>query len=90
VHDDVVTLLDHHLRELEAVRRRLCASRQVRFGERGAALAESLAASRHYAEIAAGLLTQIQDVAAPVPAAPAVVSRAAVEVAERAEEVAPC
>ena len=65
MHDEVVILLDHHLRQMEAVRRRLCASRQVAWGERGAALAESVAASRHYTATAARLLAQIGDVPSP-------------------------
>ncbi|GAA0956180.1 hypothetical protein [Virgisporangium aurantiacum] len=65
MHDDVVRLLDQHLQQLEAVRRTLCASRQVAWGERHTALAESVAASRHYTATALGLLAQVGD-AAPV------------------------
>lgn len=67
MHDDVVTLIEDHLRRLEEVRRRLCASRQVRWGERGAALAESVAASRRFVLTAADLLAQVGDATASTP-----------------------
>jgi hypothetical protein len=70
VHDDVVMLLDGHLRHLEAVRRKLCASRQVDWGERSDALADSVAASRHFAATAADLLAQIGGVPPQYPGAP--------------------
>jgi hypothetical protein len=71
VHDDVVMLLDRHLRHLEGLHRRLCASRQVDWGERGDALAASVVASRRFAAAAADLLAQIGGVTQPPDAPPA-------------------
>jgi hypothetical protein len=70
MHDDVVMLFDRHLRHLEAARRTICASRQVGWGERRDALADSVVASRRFAATAADLLAQIGGVTPQPPAAP--------------------
>lgn len=69
MHDDVVILLDRHLRHMEGLRRRICASRQVDRGERGDALRASVEASRRFAAAAAGLLAQMEGVRPRSPVA---------------------
>jgi hypothetical protein len=58
MHSDVLTLLDDHLAELQALRRDLTLARSIKPGERLDAAAATLRSAQRYASELTHLLTQ--------------------------------
>jgi hypothetical protein len=78
MHSDVLHLIDTHLAELQALRRDLTSSRQIRPGARFDAASATLQSTRHFASELSLILTQ------PAPPDDLTSSAAPAELMERA------